>query len=296
MSNVTRMTLALPTLAAEIVFHIGPLPVTNTMINSFIALIIFMVFAFFLNLGIKKYYVGDKAPKGLVNFFESILDFLLGYIDNVTKDRKKTLKFLPIVGSFFLFILISNWMGLIPGTGSIFRVMLVHGQLERIPLFRPANTDLNMTLAMAVFAVIGSHILGIAAIGFFKYANKFIKLGDLYKAVKSFNPVSILTAVIEFFVGLIEIFSEVAKMVSLSLRLFGNIFAGEVLLTVLASLIGGFGAYGIPLPFMALELLVGFIQATVFSMLTLVYLTMATTELHGHSEEGQHSEHQVQKI
>ncbi len=282
------MTLSLPPLASEIVFHIGKLPVTNSMVNSFVALIIFVIFAIFLNLGIKKYYTADLAPKGIVNFFESILDFLLGYIDNVTKDRKKSLKFLPIVGSFFLFILISNWMGLIPGTGSIFRWMPIHGELERIPLFRPANTDLNMTLSMAVFSVISSHILGIAAIGFFKYANKFVKLGDLYKALKSLNFVSILTAVIEFFVGLIEVFSEVAKMVSLSLRLFGNIFAGEVLLTVLASLIGGFGAYGIPLPFMALELLVGFIQAVVFSMLTLVYLTMATTDIHNHSDQEEH--------
>ena len=205
--------LSLPPLAAEQVFKIGPLSITNTMVNSFIALVIFAVFAFFLNRGIKKYYTRDKAPKGILNFFESILEFLLAQIDNVTKDRKKTLKFLPIVGTLFFFILISNWMGLIPGTGSI---GFQHGA-EFIPLFRPANTDLNMTLAMAVFAVIGSHIIGILAIGFFKYTNKFIKLVDIYNAVKSLKPINILIAGIEFFVGLIEVFSEVAKMVSLSL-------------------------------------------------------------------------------
>jgi F-type H+-transporting ATPase subunit a len=282
--------LPLPPLAAEQIFHIGPLPVTNSMVNSFAALIIFVVFAFFINKGVKKYYSKDKAPKGVLNFFESILDFLLSNIDNVTKDRKKTLKFLPIVGTLFFFILVSNWMGLIPGTGSFWILAPHHGALTEIPVFRPANTDLNMTLAMAVFAVMSSHILGVFTIGFFKYANKFIKLGDLYHAVVSLSPVKILTAVIEFFVGLIEIFSEGAKMVSLSLRLFGNIFAGEILLTVIASLIGGFGAYGLPLPFMGLELLVGFIQAVVFSMLTLVYLTMATAELHGHGEGHEHVE------
>ncbi len=276
--------ISLPPLAAEQVFKIGSFPISNTMVNSFVALLLFAIFAFFINKGVKKYYADNKAPKGVLNFFESILEFLLSNIDNVTKDRKKTLKFLPIVGTLFFFILISNWMGLIPGTGSLG----LHKGAEFIPLFRPANTDLNMTLAMAVFAVIGSHIIGILTIGFFKYANKFIKLGDIYHAVKSLNPIKILTAVIEFFVGLIEIFSEAAKMVSLSLRLFGNIFAGEVLLTVIASLIGGFGAYGIPLPFMGLELLVGFIQAVVFSMLTLVYLTMATAEIHGH-DEGHHN-------
>jgi len=282
--------LSLPPLGAEQVFQIGSIPVTNTMVNSFLALVLFAVFAFFLNRGIKKYYKPDVAPKGILNFFESVLEFLLVQIDNVTKDRKKTLKFLPIVGTLFFFILISNWMGLIPGTGSIGIWQMHHGEMELIPLFRPANTDLNMTLAMAVFAVIGSHIIGVLTIGFFKYANKFIKLGDIYHAVKSLKPVNILIAIIEFFVGLIEVFSEAAKMVSLSLRLFGNIFAGEVLLTVIASLIAGYGSYLIPLPFMGLELLVGFIQATVFSMLTLVYLTMATAEIHGHAEGHEHVE------
>lgn len=275
------MQLFLPTLSAEPIFHIGVFTVTNSMINAFLAMILFVIFAFFLNLGIKKYYPTDKAPKGLLNFFESILEVLLAQIDSVTHDRKKTLKFLPIVGGVFLFILISNWMGLLPGTGSI---GFYHGE-ELIPLLRPANTDLNLTLAMAIFAVVLSHFVGIVTIGFFKYANKFIKLGDIWQAIKSMKPVNILVACIEFFVGLLEIISEVAKMVSLSLRLFGNIFAGEVLLTVIGSLIAGYGSYLIPLPFMALELLVGVIQAMVFSILTLVYLTIATTDVHAHGEE-----------
>jgi F-type H+-transporting ATPase subunit a len=139
-----------------------------------------------------------------------------------------------------------------------------------------------MTLAMAILGVVASHVLGIIAIGFFKYANKFVKLGDLWNAVKSGSPANIFVAIIEFFVGLIEIFSEIAKMVSLSLRLFGNVFAGEVLLTVIGSLI----AYFIPLPFIALEVLVGLIQAVVFSMLILVYLTIATSEIHEHDQKG----------
>ena len=275
--------LALPPLAAEPITHIASIPVTNSYVNSTLALLGFVIFAILLQRGIKKYYSSDKAPKGLLNFFESILDFMLGYIDQVTKDRKRSIKFLPIVGTLFLFILVSNWMGLLPGVGSIGIYEAVHGKMELIPLLRPANTDLNMTLAMAGFAVMVSHFLGIITIGFFKYANRFIKLGDLYHAFKSLKPVNILTAIVELFVGIIEIFSEVAKMVSLSLRLFGNIFAGEVLMTVLAGLI----AYVVPLPFMALELLVGFIQAVVFSMLTLVYLTMATTETHGHGDTGE---------
>lgn len=267
------MILALPPIVAEPILHIGTFPVTNAYINSTLAVLFFILIGFILR---KK---TDIRPGKLQNFAEAILEFILGYIDQVTKNRKKSMRFLPIVGGLFLFILISNWMGLIPGTGSIGRWLMVHGEEELVPLFRPANSDLNMTLAMAVFAVAASHIIGIITIGFFRYSNKFIKLADIFKSFRK-GGMSIMVAFIEFGVGLIEIFSEVAKMVSLSLRLFGNVFAGEVLLTVLAGLV----AYVVPLPFMLLEILVGLIQAVVFSMLTLVYLTMATAEIPVHDE------------
>lgn len=269
--------LSLPPLAAEPLFHLGHLLVTNTLVNAFLATLIFAVFAFFINLGIKKYYLADRAPKGVLNFFESLVEIFLTQIDNVTKDRKKTLQFFPIIAGVFLFILVSNWMSQIPGTGSfgIFRAG------EFIPLLRPATSDLNLTLGMAVFFVVLSHILGIITIGFFKYANKFIKLGDIWQAVKTGKPMKIFVSLIELFVGLLEVISEVAKMVSLSLRLFGNIFAGEVLLTVMASLL----AFILPLPFLGLELLVGIIQAMVFALLTLVYLSIATTPVTVHAAE-----------
>src|SRR3989344_3712817 len=230
--------LALPPLAAETIFQIGPLPVTNTYINSTIVLVLFLI------LGLMMRKQTREIPGKLQNFVESIFEFLLGYVDQVTHDRKKSLRFLPLVGSLFFFILISNWLGIFPGIGSIGRWLTVHGEAELVPIFRPANTDLNMTLAMAVLGVAASHIFGIVAF-------------------------------VEFAVGIIEIFSEVAKMVSLSLRLFGNVFAGEVLLTVMASLL----AFVVPLPFIALEILVGLIQAVVFAMLVLVYLTIATMEV-----------------
>jgi F-type H+-transporting ATPase subunit a len=269
------MILALPPLIAEPVFHVGSFPVTNAYINSTLAVLFFLIIGFMLRNRT------SEIPKGLQNVAESLIEFMLKYVDQVTRDRKKSWKFFPIVGGLFLFILISNWMGLLPGTGSIGRWLIMHGNLELVPLLRPANSDLNMTLAMAVFAVIASHIFGVAAIGFFKYFNKFIKIGDLIHSVRK-GGMSIFVAIVEFVVGLIEVSSEVAKMVSLSLRLFGNVFAGEVLLTVLAGLI----AYAVPLPFILLEILVGLIQAIVFSMLTLVYLVMATTPIHVHAEEG----------
>lgn len=273
------MIAALPPLAAEPIFYIGNFPVTNSYINSTLTMIGFVVFALVVNSAVKKYQ--SKAPRGILNFFETILEILYGYFDAVTQDRKKTIQFLPLVGSLFLFILVSNWIGLLPGVGSIGRYLVHHGEVLLIPLFRPATTDLNMTIAMSLTAVLVSNFVGIAVIGFFKYANKFIKLGDIWHALKSGKPTDILTAFIEFGVGILEIISEVAKLLSLSLRLFGNVFAGEVLLTVLAGILPVF----LPLPFMALEIIVGVVQATVFSMLTLVYLTIATTPVHGHGED-----------
>lgn len=263
------MIFAIPPLAAEEIFHIGSFPVTNTFINSTIVLVLFLI------LGLVLRRRDREIPDSIQNFAESILEFLLKFVDQVTRDRRKSIRFLPIVGSLFFFILISNWLGIFPGIGSIGRWMTVHGEAELVPIFRPANTDLNMTLAMAVLGVMASHILGIVAVGFWRYANKFVKLGDIWRSFRK-GGVSIMVAFIEFGVGIIEIFSEVAKVVSLSLRLFGNVFAGEVLLTVIAGLI----AFFVPLPFVFLEILVGLIQAVVFSMLVLVSLTLATAQVH----------------
>lgn len=259
---------AIPPLAAETIFNVNGLPITNTFINSSIVLVLFLVLGLVLR---KK---SQEIPDKVQNFAESILEICFKYMDQVTHDRKKSVKFLPLVGALFFFILISNWLGIFPGIGSIGRWLVVHGEAELVPLFRPANTDLNMTLAMAGLSIALTHIFGIVAIGFWRYANKFVKLGDIWRSFRR-GGMSIFVAFVEFGVGLIEIFSEVAKVVSLSLRLFGNIFAGEVLLTVMASLL----AFVIPLPFIGLEILLGFIQAVVFSMLVLVFATMATMEM-----------------
>lgn len=263
----------IPTLAPEVLFKIGSLNITNTMINAWIAILIFLTLGLLLRRNIK-----DK-PGRLQNAFEYILELLLPYFDQVTGSRKKTIKFLPVVGSIFFFILLSNWLGLLPGTGSI--------KVGHYFLLRPANTDLNLTLAMALVAVISSHIFGFLAVGVFTHIGKFIQIGGIIKSFKK-GPIAVFTAFIEFGVGILEVIGEVAKVLSLSLRLFGNIFAGEVLISVISALVSAL----VPTPFMMLELLVGLIQAAVFSMLTLVYLTVATSAPHGeHSDEAHHSEH-----
>jgi F-type H+-transporting ATPase subunit a len=264
-------------LVAEPIFHIGTFTVTNALINSTALMVIFVVFAFFFKRQIKT------VPGKLQGAVEGLLDVLMGYFDQVTGSRAKTRKFLPLVGTLFFFILCSNWLGLLPGTGSIGVWHIVEGERELVPILRPANSDLNLTLAMALISIVSSHIIGMFTVGFFVHWNKFIQLGSLWKAVKTLNPTKILVGAIEFVVGFIELFSEAAKVLSLSLRLFGNIFAGEVLMTVISGLV----SVVVPLPFMLLEILVGLIQATVFSMLTLVYLTILSEKPH-HEEDHKH--------
>lgn len=252
----------IPTLAPEVIGQIGPVAVTNTMVNAWIAIVILFIFGLFITRSVRL------RPGRVQNTAEFFLESLMGYFDQVTGARAKTMRFLPVVGSVFLFILLSNWLGLMPGTGSI--------TLGHSPLLRPANTDLNLTVAMALVSVIASHLFAFGSIGFFAHANKFIQIGTIVKSLKH-GPIAIFTALIEFMIGILEIIAEFAKVISLSLRLFGNIFAGEVLISV----IGGLVAAVVPMPFMLLELLVGLIQASVFAMLTVVYLTVAGSEPHG---------------
>jgi len=252
----------IPTLAPEALFNIGPLVITNTVINAWLAIIIFLVFGLFIIKSVKM------KPGKVQNVAEFFLEMLFPYFDQVTGDRKKSIQFLPLVGGIFFFVLVSNWLGLMPGTGSI-----TWGETF---VFRPANTDLNLTLAMVLVSVIASHVMAFFAFGFFTHLGKFIQIKQVFKSITK-GPMAFIIASIEFFVGLLEIIGEFAKVLSLSLRLFGNIFAGEVLLVVMYSLI----ALLLPTPFMMLEVLVGIIQAGVFAMLTLVYLTVASQEPHG---------------
>jgi len=267
------MELLLPPAAAESLIEIGGFPITNAMVNGWIAVVFFVCVAFVASR--RK----GLVPTGVHNLIEGVVEFMLLEIQKVTGDIKRAKQFLPLVGTIFLFILFSNWLGLIPGTGSIGVWGIHEGHTALIPLLRPAGSDLNLTLAIAMFAVLASHVIGVMAVGPVNHISKFINIRGIFRSLKK-GPIAIIVAIIEFGVGLIEIISEVAKVLSLSLRLFGNIFAGEVLLTVMLGLL----AYFLPIPFMFLELLVGIIQATVFAMLTLAYLTVATEE-HGHEEE-----------
>ena len=196
--------------------------------------------------------------------------------DSVTGSRAKTKKIFPIVFALFMFILINNWLGLVPGIGSIGFTEVHDGHQVFVPFFRGGTADLNTTLALALFAVLGSNLFGFITVGVWKYTNKFINIkafAEIPRKIRK-EPTIIFVNPIKAFVGIIEIIGEVAKVASLSFRLFGNIFAGEVLLAAMAVIF----AYILPIPFIFLEVIVGIIQALIFAMLTLVYFSIASTE------------------
>jgi len=258
------------TLFAEPIFKINDFSITNSLINTWLVVFIVVIFGLFFKSKIKM------VPRGIQNVVETAVEMLLDTFDSVTGSREKTLKCFPFVLSFFVFILLNNWLGLLPGIGSIGQVVLEHGQKTFIPFFRGGTADLNTTLALALIGVIASHIFGIVSIGGWNYFNKFINLKALIEIPKKVlkDPSVLIVNPIKVFVGLLEIIGELAKVASLSFRLFGNIFAGEVLIGSMAAIL----AFGLPIPFIFLEVMVGVIQALIFAMLILTYLTMMSTE------------------
>ena len=264
------------TLFAEPIFHVGSFTVTNALLTSWIAVALLVVLAITLW---KKL---SEVPRGIQNVFEVFIEGALALCDQVTSDRKKSLKIFPIAASVFLFVLVNNWFGILPGVGSIGFIETAEGHAAFIPFLRGGTADLNTTLALSILAVVGSNIFGIVSIGAWKSLNKFINLKALAEIPKKIlkDPTVLIVNPIHFFVGIIEIIGEFAKVASLSFRLFGNVFAGEVLLAAMSAIF----AYGTPIPFIFLEVLVGFIQALIFSMLTLVYFTIAAESHDDHEE------------
>ena len=257
------------TLFAEPIFKIKDFAVTNSLFNTWLVVFIVVILSLFIKSKIKL------IPRGLQNIFEMVVESFLDIFDSVTGSRKKSLVFFPFVFSFFILILISNWLGLLPGVGSVGSVVSEHGHKVFIPYFRSGTADLNTTLALAIIGVVASHIFGVMSVGAWKYLNKFINIKVFLEIPKKIRkePTILLVNPIKAFVGLIEVIGEMEKVASLSFRLFGNIFAGEVLLAAMSALL----AFGLPIPFMFLEILVGLIQALIFAMLILAYLTMSTT-------------------
>lgn len=271
-------------LTAEKLTEIGGLPITNSLFTTWLVIAAIAIFAIIFKLRIKKH------PQGIQNLVEAGVEGFYGIVESVVEKPKLARKFFAPIFTIFLFVLLNNWAGLIPGVGSVGifheakpaairheeiaifegvekfvatdadHAEVVHGEDSHsfTPIFRPGSADLSFTLALAVVAVLMVQFMGVRQLGGWGYFKRFLNFS---------NP-------IHFFVGILEIVSEFSKMVSFSFRLFGNIFAGEVLLAVIIAL----APFVAPMPFYGLEIFVGAVQALVFAMLTLVFFRMATTE------------------
>jgi F-type H+-transporting ATPase subunit a len=267
------------TLFAEPIAHIGSFTVTNALLTSWVVVGIIIIISIILRSKTKE------IPGKMQNFFEIVVEGALGLCDQVTNSRKISMQVFPIAISAFFFILLNNWLGIIPLGGFGLLERGEHG-LAFIPLLRGGTADINTTIALAVTAVVGANVFGILSIGAWKTLNKYVNLkalGGIFTKVRK-DPTIVIVAPITFFVGLIEIVGEFAKIASLSFRLFGNVFAGEVLLASMAALL----AYVIPIPFLFLEILVGVIQALIFSILLVVYFTISASDHDEHEHEEMH--------
>jgi F-type H+-transporting ATPase subunit a len=246
-------------------------PVTNSLLGSVVTslILIFIALLFRSNLRL--------VPSGLQNLVELVLEFIYNLVESVAS-AKRAPQIFPLVATIFLFVLISNWMDLFVPLLAWVGVLQVHQEQQVIvPILRSPSTDLNFTLALALISVIATQIYGLRASGP-AYLTKFFNLGGFARAWQSRQKgcrgilMDLFVAFIDLFVSLLELITELAKIISFSFRLFGNIFAGEVILLVIPSLI----SLIVVLPFLGLEIFVGFIQAFIFAVLTLAFVTMAT--------------------
>lgn len=309
-------------LSAETIFTVGGFAVTNSIFTSLLISSILIGFALMVSKSIKQ----TNKPSGTQNTVEAIIEAFYNLVYSVTQNHAKTVFFFPFIATFFFFILLNNWSGLLPGVGTIgviHETSTEHAELLDqvpgvkaqaatesddhaaapeaavldiepraiedeihaeedagdhaaadehaaeshevfVPILRPGSADLNTTLALGLVSVIATQFIGF----------RYLHFGYFKKFINFSSPIM-------FVVGILELISEFAKIVSFAFRLFGNIFAGEVLLVVVA-FIGGNFLFFAPLPFYGLEVFVGFIQALVFSMLSLVFFNMATISHEDH--------------
>ena len=250
-------------LAAERLGTFLGVPITNALVASWVVMALLIIAGYFIGRNPKL------IPGKLQTAFEWMFEYILAFMEETLDSRELARRFFPLVTTIFLFVLFLNWFEFLPFVGS---VVFHHGK-EAAPLFRATTTDLNMTLALAFISYFVIELTGIATLGFLKYGSKFVNFKE---------------GVLGFFIGLIEFVSNLARLVSFSFRLFGNIFAGEVLIAVTLL----FLPFVLPVPIMVFETFVGLVQAFIFALLTLVFIKIAVAEPHaadsGHTSEVTH--------
>jgi F-type H+-transporting ATPase subunit a len=259
-------------LPAETIFHIGGFAVTNTLIASWITIIILAAIAWAVTHRIRL------IPTRLQNLLEFALEWLLNFCIDVAGEKNGR-RFFPIITTIFLFVIMNSWLSLVPGFGSITYTAVEHGKTHVLPLLRGANTDINFTLALALISFVFVEYLGIRE-GGLRYFTKFINVkrfgqgvGQLLRGKAKSGLGGIFMGCIDMFVGVLEGIGEMMRVVSFTFRLFGNMLGGEILILMMLFLM----PFLLAVPFYGLEMLVGAIQALIFGGLTLVFATMAVT-------------------
>lgn len=237
-------------LKAEQIGSVLGFPITNSLLMAWVVMILVIGFAYFFGRSLTV--IPGKLQAGIEWAFEGAL----AYMADVLGSEGLARRFFPLIASIFIFVAVINEIEFFPGVGSL---GLVHAS-EFLPLLRAPTTDLNFTLALAMISFFTIEITGIATLGFFKYAGKYVNLK---------SPIG-------FVVGLIEFVSNLGRLISFSFRLFGNIFAGEVMVLVAAY----FLPYVLPAPLMGFEMFIGLVQALVFAMLTLFFIKLAIMDPH----------------
>ena len=269
-------------------YRLGPIYITNTLIASWISIIVLTGLCYFATRKMKL------VPRGLQNLVETVVEILLNFVEGVA-GKENGRRFFPVIATIFLFVLMNAWMGLLPifnviGTGHTGTSETLFwgdysGFIVDTALLRPANTDINIPLMLALVSFIFVEYCGITSIGFRHYVSRFFRYGQLLRGlgqlirgrIKSAAGVFFYGA-IDVFVGALELISEFVRIISFTFRLFGNMTAGEILLLMMAFLI----PVVVAVPFYGLEIILGFVQALIFAGLTLIFATVAVTPHESH--------------
>lgn len=268
---------------------LGPLYLVNTLPTLVVTIILLVVIAYFTNRSLKRSAETDLVPRGIGNVVEAILEILYNLTEG-SAGSKWARAIFPWFATILIYVLFANLLKLVPGFESIGVLhhaeeghaispfagnwsLFTSGEGEYVlaPFFRGISVDLNFTVALALIAVVMIQVIGFRAQGA-GYLSKFFNTRRMFK-VPFFGAM-------DFLVGLLELISELSKILSFAFRLFGNMFAGIVLVAIVAGLLGRFSI--LPAMVMMFELFVGVIQAFVFGMLTMVFMAQATQ---GHGEE-----------
>lgn len=247
-------------LAAEKLFSLGPIAVTNALLTGMIGSLMTIALLF---------YVASKLKKGERNFFVGLVQWAFegfyGQAQEIIGDKVVARKVFPLAITMFFIVVLGYWISVLPGVGSI--------TYNAIPVVRAVPADLNFTFALAIITVVASQVYAIQKHGFFGNVGRYLR-----------NPIKDPVGAFE---GILEFVGEFSRLVALSFRLFGNAFAGEVLLILIALLSGYFAAIVLPF-FIIFEVFIGFIQAYVFFVLTLIFTSLALAT-HGHDDSHAHS-------